>query len=504
MPGATRLVGAIAVVACLLGMAGSAEAKVVASSGFSPAKNGFGFANYGSGYANLSANEMRALFGRGVCESGTSANKCVLTPVAKRFMDEANRSMAGGHCFGFSALSLLLFRKQFPPLAKTPVKKLKLKGNKNLQHAIAYTWEWQTLPALTTADVHGTPNDILRFLEGSLGRKGGELYTMNIFRPGFQGGHAVTPYAVDNLGGGQYDVLVYDNNWPKKVRRVHFDTNANTWSYVAAANPSVPDSVYSGDAQTGTVYLVPTTPGLGVHFCPFCAEAEGRPNAYNEIQLQGNPYNHAHLLIRDPQGRALGYEGSKLVTGIPGATAVFPTAFSDSQQRQEPQYRIPVGVNVQVTIDGSGLKYPDNEHFSLIGQNHDLAVDGIVVRPGERETVALNGSDESMTYTSAGSQTMSPLFDVGLVRHAGNYSIGIQAVSLHPDSVITIADNRATSTLSIHDSSSSAQTFELHLTRQVNGGVEKIKSVRVDQPAGKTLAILYGAIHSGESRFQLR
>jgi hypothetical protein len=491
------------VLACVLGIVGSAEAKIIANSGFNPTKNGFAFPNYGPGYANLSANEMRALFGKGVCASGTAPKKCVLTPVAQRFMDEANRAMSGGHCFGFSALSLLLFRHQFPPLGKKPINKLKLKGNKNLQHALAYTWEWQTLPALTTADVHGTPNDILRFLEKSLGHRGGELYTMAIFRPGFQGGHAVTPYAVDNLGGGKYDVLVYDNNWPKKVRRVQFDTNANTWSYVAAANPSVPDSVYTGNAQTDTVYLTPTTPGLGVHFCPFCAEAVGRPNAYNEIQLQGNPYNHAHLLIRDPQGRALGYEGSKLVTGIPGATATFPTAFSDSQQRQEPQYRVPAGVNVQVTIDGSDLKYPDNEHFSLIGQNHDLAVDGIVIRPGERETVALNGDDESITYTSAGSQTTSPAFNVGLVRLAGNYSISIQAVSLHPDSVIRISDNRATSTLSMKDSSASAQTFDLHLTRQVNGKVEKIRAVRVEQPAGKTLEVLYGTVPNGASRFRL-
>jgi hypothetical protein len=502
--GATRLIGAVAVAAWLLFATGIADAKVVASSGFKPAKNGFSFANYGSGYANLSANEMRALFGKGVCGVIKPDNKCVLTPVAQRYMDEANRAMTGGHCFGFSALAILLYRHQFPPLAKTPTNQLKLKNNKKLQRSIAYAFEWQLLPALQMGLVRGTPNDVLQFLTSSLGRKGGELYTMSLFRPGFQGGHSVTPYAVENLGGGKSDVLVYDNNWPKQVRRVHFDTNSNTWSYVAAANPSVPDSVYNGDAQSGTVYLVPTTPGLGVHFCPFCAEAAGHPNAYNEIRLAGNPYNHAHLLIRDPQGRALGYEGEKLVKAIPGATADFSTAVATSQQHQEPVYRVPFGVNLTVTIDGSGLKYPDNEHFSLIGQNHDLALDGIQIRPGERETVALNGDAESMTYTSAGSQTKSPLFNVGLVRVAGNYSIGIQATSLHPDSVISISDNRASSTLSMHDASGSGQTFELQLTRQANGKVEVLrKGVLVQQPPGKTVDLLYGTVPGGQSRFRL-
>ncbi len=476
---------------------------MIASSGFSPGRNGFSFANYGPGYANLSPNGMRGLFGDRVCAAPIKSKRCVLTPVAQRYLEEANRAMAGGHCFGFSALSILLFRHQFPPLAKTPIKRLKLRGNKELQHAIAYAFQWQTLPALQQELVRGTPTDVLRFLSSSLGRRGGELYTMAIFRNGFEGGHAVTPYAVDNRGHGLYDVLVYDNNWPGQARRVHFDTNANTWSYVAASNPSVPDSVYSGNAQTGTLYLEPTTPGLGVHFCPFCAATAG-PRTYNEIRLAGNPENHAHLLIRDPQGRALGYENGKLVTQIAGATAVFPTASSNWQQHQEPVYRLPFGVNTQVTVDGSGLRFPDTEHFSLIGQNHDLAVDGMIVRPGERESIVLNGDDESMTYTSAGSQAASPLFNVGLVTLAGNYSIGIQAVTLHPDSVIRIADDRGTSTLSMHDASASGQTFELHLTRQVDGKVEKLRAVRVEQPPGKTVDILYGTVHNGESRFQLK
>jgi hypothetical protein len=249
--------------------------------------------------------------------------------------------------------------------------------------------------------------------------------------------------------------------------------------------------------------LLPTTPGLGVHFCPFCADAAGRPNAYNELELQGNPDNHAQLLIRDPQGRALGYEGGKLISQIPGASAVFPTAFSDSKQDQEPTYRIPFGVNLQVTVDGSELHYRDTEHFSLIGQDHDLAIDGIEVQPGERESITLNGDDESMTYSNAGSQSTSPLFTVGLVRVAGNYSIGIQALSLHPDSVVRISDDRANSTLALHDASTSGQSFELHLTRQVDSKVETIRTVRVEEPPGKTLDVLYGTVPSGQSRFQL-
>jgi hypothetical protein len=488
---------------CVLGTTGTASARVIASSGFNPKKNGFSFPNYGPGHTNLSANDMRALFGSGVC-AFPGKSKCTLTPPAQRYQQEANRAMAAGHCFGFSALSLLLFRHQFPPLAKTSTNKLKLNNNTPLQEAIAYTFQWQMLPALQEAAVRGTPNEVLQFLISSLQRRGGELYTMAIFQPEFQGGHAITPYAVEERGAGKYDALVYDNNWPGQSRHVHFDTSTDTWSYNAAINPGEPESLYSGDAQTKTVTLLPTTPGLGTHFCPFCAEAAG-PKAYNSIQLQGNPYNHAHLLIIDPQGRAIGYRGGAFVNQIPGARAVFPSAATTVwQQKQEPQYQIPVGVNVQVTVDGSGLKYADNEHISLIGQKHDLAVDGIEVKPGERPSLMLDGEHGSMTYTNGGGESRSPLFTVGLVTTPGNYSIGVQPVSLRPDSTVTISDDPATSRLFLHDASASEQTFELHLTRQVNGTVEKLRSLGLKQPPGRTLEVLYGTVAPGQSRFLLK
>jgi hypothetical protein len=502
--GKTRVVGAVAVLVCVLGVASGAAAKIVASDGFSPARNGFSFPNYGPGYSNLSPDQMQELFGNGVCAFINRSGHCVLTPPAQRYMNNANQLMSGaGHCFGFSVLSLLLFRHAFPPLAKKPINQLKLKGNKSLQRDIAYTFQWQMLPVVQQAWVRGTPNELRQFLTNALRKRKGDVYTMAIYLRGFKGGHAVTPYAVDSLGHGKYDVLVYDNNWPGQVRRVHFDTHTNSWSYVAAANPSVPGSMYQGDAKTGTLSLIPTTPGLGVHFCPFCAESVGSKTAYNQMWLQGNAYNHAELLIRDPQGRAIGYEGANFVRQIPGATAVFPATFTDLNQLPLPVYQVPFGVDVQVTVDGSGLKFPDTESFSLIGQNHYFAIDRIQIRPGQRESIALNTHEQSMTYVSAGTQIASPLFSVGLVKAPGNYTIITRALSLHPDSVVKIQDHPATSTLAIDDASASGQTFQIQLTRQVNGQVQKLGMTTVSQPPGKTVDVLYGQIQNGQPAIQI-
>ncbi len=74
-------------------------------------------------------------------------------------------------------------------------------------------------------------------------------------------------------GDGQYQVLIYDNNWPGQTRAIAFDTNNDTWSYDAAANPSDPTEHYEGDANTKTLVLFPTSPGRGTQPCPFCGTA---------------------------------------------------------------------------------------------------------------------------------------------------------------------------------------------------------------------------------------
>jgi hypothetical protein len=219
--------------------------------------------------------------------------------------------------------------------------------------------------------------------------------------------------------------------------------------------------------------------------------------------LQGNPYNHGHLLIQDAQGHKIGYQHGTFVRQFPGATAVFPTAFTDLNQKPLPIYRIPFGVDANVTLDGFGLKFPDTETFSLIGQRHDLAIDRIQVRPNEKERIILSTTQGSMTYFSAGSQVTSPVFSVGLVTAPGNYNIAVRALPLHRDSVIKLQDFVKAATLAISDASATAQTFEIHLTRQVGGKVEDLSTFDVTQPPGKTVNVLYEQIQNGQPAIQI-
>ncbi|MCZ7671246.1 MAG: hypothetical protein M5U34_30985 [Chloroflexi bacterium] len=54
----------------------------------------------------------------------------------------------------------------------------------------------------------------------------------------FSGGHAITPYAVEDQGDGIFHVYVYDNNYPNLPRIMEINRDAETWSYEAPPIPA--------------------------------------------------------------------------------------------------------------------------------------------------------------------------------------------------------------------------------------------------------------------------
>ena len=141
-----------------------------------------------------------------------------------------------------------------------------------LQRSLAQGWAMQLLQSVQSREIDGTPDAILGKLRQVLKPHPSETYTIAIFKPDFTGGHAVTPYAVQNKGNGLFEILIYDNNWPGQTRSIAVDTKADTWTYDAAINPNEANSLYTGNAETKTLSLFPTSPGLGPQPCPFCAK----------------------------------------------------------------------------------------------------------------------------------------------------------------------------------------------------------------------------------------
>jgi hypothetical protein len=438
--------------------------QLVADNGFRPTKDGFGFQNYGNdaGPQNLTPPQVQDLFGSQVCASGSGAS-CQLIPPAQVWMDNQNAAMAGGHCMGFSVLALRLYDgntalSSFGSFNATS--QLPIQGATSLQSSIAENWTFQNLPKVRAAVIKGTPTQILDHLVSALKDKS-EYYTVVIFKRDGTGGHAVTPYAVEDKGGGKQNILVYDNNFPGVTREVSVDRSADTWSYVGGPNPNDTSQRYEGDASTQTLLLFPTSPGEQQQPCPFCNGqnvGSSGPSAgsvlnaaeqYNEITLNGNPDNHAHLVLTDAHGRQTGVIQGKQVNDIPGVTVENNIANQDWAASPEPTYHVPVTENVTIAIDASALNKPDTEELNLVGPGIYSAVKDIKLSPGQKDEVQFNTDGLGYVFKTDAHQAESPILAAGVQGKSANYGFAVKAVNVKGGSSVALKLDRTKEQLDI-------------------------------------------------------
>ena len=427
--------------------------RIIADDGFRATHDGFSFSNYGgeSGAVDLTPAALEELFGPDVCSTGVGSS-CLLTPVAEHALEQFNGAMNAGHCYGFSVVALRLFKHIVDPtvFGASTVPALNIQGNDLLQTAIAEAFISQVFPRVVQARIVESPNQILNRLISALKAKV-EVYTLGIYRDVYKNvGHAITPYAVENKGGGRFALLTYDNNHPLIRRAVMFDRKTNSWSYDAASNPSDPTWHFAGDASTMTMSIDPLTPGLGPQACFFCgssnptgapeAPGSGRPKkALQQITLEGDPSNHSHLLITDPQGRRTGFVNGKLVSEIPGSKAIVPFADQVWRVAPEPIYQLPAGVPVKVAVAGARLARPVVENVSLVAPGASAVVKGIKVGPGQSASVTFGRGAASVQYHAGNLTGAAPIVQLGRETSGPDFSVSVHAPVLRGGSTLKVA-----------------------------------------------------------------
>jgi hypothetical protein len=299
--------------------------------------NGFGFPNYGGeeGYVDLTSAEMVRLFGEQICYSAVNEfGECELIPNAEMWMHEINEYMAGGHCEGMAVLSALFFAGIMDPaeFGADFVSDLSIQDNEWLQREIAFWWSLQGVSPVPDMGIFGSPTAVGEALIDGFG-SGQELYTIGIYAADGTGGHAITPYAVVEMGDDIYRILVYDNNYPFEERFIEVDAQADSWVYTGSTNPNEPESEYFGDAQTQSLSIYPITARLEESICPFCDGAEN-----SSISLNGR----GSMVVTDEEGRQTGLVNGVYVNNIPGASIRYPRNLGGA-------YRAPV-INIPRTI----------------------------------------------------------------------------------------------------------------------------------------------------------
>jgi hypothetical protein len=511
MVGRARAVAAGVVMLLLAGVAACGSSApppvgTVADSGFRPGPDGFTFQNYGdvlpSGTVptNLTPADVQALFGNVVC-ADAAAGKCDLIPEAQAWMDETNQQMAGGHCFGFSVAADLVWQNEVntSTYGAPTINGLAINNNTNLQSTIAHGWVFQILASVQAKKTVGSPNKILNDLIKVLKPKASETYTISIWKSDGTGGHAVTPYAVDYKGGGLYNVMIYDNNWPGQTRAIAFDTNTDTWSYQASANPSQASSLYQGDAHTQTLQLFPTSPGQGTQPCPFCGtvpsggSTAGTTGASKTaaIYLAGSVNNHAHVLVTDAAGRHLGYVNGQIVNQIPGAHYVLLTSDQDWNNKLEPILYVPANVAYTITLDGTPLTGPDTESIGIVGPAWDIAINNIPMSPGDKDTLVVDPNATKLTYSTT--RAKSPTIQAAVSDTRAHYAFVIAGVSDQPGSTVNLQVPAEGGSLIINNSGSvGPSSVNLTMTRSTEQGVDVFSHNDIPLTGGDTADLQFG------------
>lgn len=436
---------------------------VVADTGFRPNVDGFSFSNYDGGN-NLTAAALRRLFGPEVCAGGQDA-PCLLTPAAEQWMGHYNRLMAaGGHCYGFSTLSLLFYagHASSSGFGAPATPRLQLEGNQPLQQEIAYAWTFQALPAVRRAGISGAPATILdALIEGlnapggdSVSDSAGDSYTLAFTKADGSGGHAVTPYAVEDRGGGEFAVLVYDSNYPGQARTLQIDRETNTWSYNAAANPKRPSGRYSGDAASQSLFLFPTGPALGPQPCPFCASSDAPGSssgdaasdapgdasgdasgtgtaepAFTQVFLGGDAPPGARLVFASTTAGGDRSLTPPLRAELPGVKQ-YPIFTGDLwADSAPPDVYLPAGRSYALAIDPRDLTQAAKGDIVLIGRGFMLAARHLQVDPGADPSVLYPAADgSSLSFIAAGEET--PTFDLGTTAGGASYALTVAGASL--------------------------------------------------------------------------
>ncbi|MBE2222181.1 MAG: hypothetical protein IAF02_11600 [Anaerolineae bacterium] len=424
-----------------------------ADSGFRPEVDGFSFENYGGEdyIVNLTAVEMQRMFGDQACANQT--NGCTLTPPARQWMEQMNEGMSGGHCEGMAVLSSLMYYDKVEPaeFGGNLTNELSL-DNEALQREIAYWWVTQATWPGGYEKVNESPSAVLDTMINAFadGKSATEWWALGIYKRDFSGGHAITPYAVEDQGNGLYHVFVYDNNYPNETRIMEINRDEETWSYEASTNPDVEADLYEGDIDTQTLEVVAISPRLQEQEGDF-SEASA-PNTGHNSTAKLSPTNpdviqvwldgETNLLITTEDGRRIGWlDDGSFVNEIEGAdSANLRFGIDVWDIDEEPVYLLPTDVeSFTVTVDGSQLEEASPAEVTIIGPGYTMVIEDLWLDPGESDSIDIEKFGPQyygMTYSSDYSDSPDIVF--GIETDDADYEFILRGTDLEPGGAFNV------------------------------------------------------------------
>ena len=416
----------------------SAQGKIVASIDFDPKVAGFSFPNYKTVKPNdIGTEDLIRMFGvKAACKSGNNAKNCVLKAAAQKWIEKMLEAMEIGHCEGIGTASLrfnssLRFKNrcqpsQFQNGAKTP---FGLQLVPNLENYISYYWITQTFDEVTlrtkeTAKL-GSAGIAVKLISAMNNPKDTFLLGIKKYDKGrIFDGHAVVPFAVEDLGT-QYKIHVYDNNFPGETRFLFINkTGTQQWFYNSTKNPNAkPD--YVGDNSTKTLDLTATSWREGKCFdSPFADDNDKETGCGTETATINKPdfTNASFKKMSDEDGEDAEFfltgegdlmivEDEKRLGFDPQSNRYFneiedgnPTLLVGGFGEDLQHFTLPYFESdepYKIVFSGRNLDEESNLDFVFSAPGFTVGFDNIRLDPNETLTAEISRNGEVITFTAS-------------------------------------------------------------------------------------------------------
>jgi hypothetical protein len=452
--------------------------------GFRPNPDGYPFENYGGvDFGDYTIEDMRRMFGdEAVCAQVYPT--CRVRFAALLWNDFANRAMAGGHCEGMAATSLRFFQGLEEPYDfQQDADTTYGLALGNVRRHIAYYWAEQLVDPVGGYKEwvrQQPPSTILTQIRDRLSGDAPDPPTLFV-RGTLTMGHALTPYAIIDKGGGEFSVSVYDSNHPADAgRSVEIDTTAGTWHYDLGGL-----GVWSGDDNTHSLGYVPLSVYSQQPVCPWCSwtrRATEAPQA--QVWLTGP----GHLVLTDSQGRRIGYIGDQFVSQVPGAYA--NTVYGGLGAPTEPIYVIPLTETYSIFLDGATLTQTGTVKLGQFGPGYAAWLNAVNLTPGAQDDLFVAADGHQLAYRAAVEQEAT--LGLAIEDAARSEALQIQGSDVGAGQVVTLTNEVDAGRLVYSHARADGGDYDLKIKRADAEGVRTFVHAGVEISATDTHLMDYG------------
>jgi hypothetical protein len=405
-------------------------------------------------YSDYTIDDMVEMFGAAaVCVNG-SASPCQPKSTASQWNAQVHGYMNGGHCDGFTTTSLRFFKDLDNPAA--------FQGGANTTHDlllsnarrhIAYYWVLcvpNPVAAARDQALQKTPSQVLDQLRSAMSG-GSDPMNLLVYSADGQEGHSITPYAIQEQGGGEWWVKVYDNNHPDDANRhVVINTIDNTWSY------NLGWTTWSGDANIHSLGVISISTYAQPPQCPWCGGlgAQSEP-ALGQVWLAGE----GHLLVTDSQGQRIGYIGDQFVNEVPGAFGSVPPGGLGIPQ--EPIYYLPLTNTYTILLDGQTLTQTETVAVTQFGPGYVASVDDITLSPTSQDQLTVAPDGTQLTYRPNSSKEATLTLALDSTGQSNQFQI--KGADVGASQVVTLAVDLDNSLLAFSNVQNSGGEYDLDI-----------------------------------------